>query len=462
MKKVKSILSLLLALIIAMGCVSTAFAADAATEDSDNNTLLTADALVVGGSITGAFDAADDVDYFKITTKKAGLLTVSLQHTTNESTLGYFNVEVLDAEEKILASFVSKGNDAKVTSTAFGVAIGDYYVKVTPVTFDRALSYTLSVTEDTTTVAEKEPNDDSSTATAVDEIKGDNTGSKKYAGFISSATDVDYYSLTKKADGSIYFYIFNNANSAGSYKAELVTYFSPSTDEKVLGSITIAPGEARAMSASVGIEGGKTYFLKVTSADGSTGGYEIRFWNYDHKNTEFEYNNEPAAATKLSVSTDKVDNTRVASITHADDVDFFKIETTDKYAYTLKVNAYVDKMTTAAQWKVSVYAADNLTGDAILEAMATDSKAAELSFNNLEAGIYYIKVTAGTDFNTERYEIELTQAEKEEGPKSFIERLKDIKWGTLLGTFAGWFNQIDIAGVVKAIYQSIMGLLGAI
>ena len=125
MKKVKSILSLLLALIIAMGCVSTAFAADAATEDSDNNTLLTADALVVGGSITGAFDAADDVDYFKITTKKAGLLTVSLQHTTNESTLGYFNVEVIDAEEKVLARFVSKGKDAKITSTAFGVAIGD-------------------------------------------------------------------------------------------------------------------------------------------------------------------------------------------------------------------------------------------------------------------------------------------------------------------------------------------------
>ncbi len=461
MKKVKSILSLLLALIIALGCVSTAFAA-AATENGDNNTIATANALAVGGSITGAFDSADDVDYFKITTKKAGLLTVSLQHTTNESTLGYFNVEVIDAEEKVLASFVSKGSDATVTSTAFGVAIGDYYVKVTPVTFDRALSYTVSVAEDTTTVAEKEPNDDSATATAVDEIKGDNTGSKKYAGFISSATDVDYYSFTKKSDGSIYFYLFNNANSAGSYKAELVTYFSTSTEEKVLGSITIAPGETRAMSASVGIEGGKTYYLKVTSIDGSTGGYEIRFWNYDHKNTEFEYNNEPAAATKISVSTDKVDNSRVASLTHAGDVDYFKFETTDSYNYILKVNAYVDKMDKAAQWYVDVYAADNLTGEAVLEAIATETKGAELSFANLEAGVYYVKVTAGTDFNTERYEIELTQTEKEEGPKSFLERLKEIKWATLLSTFAGWFNQIDIAGVVKAIYQSIMGLMGAL
>lgn len=462
MKKVKSFLSLILALIIAAGCVSTAFAADAATEDSDNNTIVTADALVIGGSITGAFDSDADVDYYAVTTEKESLLTVTIQHTTNESTLGYFNVEVIDADEKVLTSFISKGNEAKVTSTAFGVGVGTYYVKVTPVTFDRTLSYTLSVAVDNTTVSEKEPNNDVANATAVDKISGNNVGTKKYAGFISSATDVDYYSLSTAKNGTIYFYLFNNANSAGSYKAELVTFFSPSTEEKVLGSITIAPGEARAMSASVGIEAGKVYYLKVTSVDGSTGGYEIRFWSYEHNNTEFEYNNEPGAATNLSASTDKTDKSLTGSITHANDVDYYRVNLSDKYGYNLKVKAYVDNMKTAAQWKVAVYAGDNLTGDAVLEAMATDSKAAELSLNSLEAGIYYIKVTAGTDFNSERYEIELEETEKEEGPKSFLERLKEIKWSTLLGTFAGWINQINVAGVVKAIYQSIMGLMGAL
>lgn len=459
MKKVKAILSLLMALMMALGCFSAAFAAD--TEDSDNNTIATADALVIGGSITGAFDAADDVDYFAVTVEKEGLLTVTIEHNTNESTLGYFAVEVVDADEKTVTSLISKGSDAKVTSTAFGVGIGTYYVKVTPITFDRTLSYTVSVAEDNTSVAEKEPNNAPADATAIDKITAKGS-TKKYAGFVSSSTDVDYYKVSTSKDGYIYFYIYNHENSAASYTAELVSYFTTSTTEKVLGTITIAANEASVMSASVGVEANRVYYLKVLSADGSTGGYEIKFYFGEDSNTEIEYNDEAGAATTLDATNKTKDNAIAGAITHANDVDFYRVNLSDKYGYKLNVKAYVENMKTAAQWKVAVYAADNLTGSALLEATATDTAAAELVLNDLEAGIYYVKITAGTDFNSDLYKITLEETEKEEGPKSFFERLKEIKWANLLSTFAGWIGQIDFGGVIKAIYQSIMGLLGAI
>ena len=461
MKKAKALLSLIMALIMALGCFSAAFATDAATEDSDNNTIATADALVIGGSITGAFDAADDVDYFAFTTEKEGLLTVSIEHNTNESTLGYFNVDVIDAETKTLTSFISKGNDKKVTSTVFGVGVGTYYIKVTPITFDRTLSYTVSVAENKTSVAEKEPNNAPADATAIDKITAKGS-TKKYAGFISAASDVDYYKFTTAKDGYIYFYIYNYENSAASYTAELVSYFTTSTTEKVLGTITIGANEASAMSASVGVKGGVYYYLKVTSADGSTGGYEIKFYYGEDSKTEIEYNDEAGAATDLAASNATKDKSIAGAITHAGDIDFYRVNLSDNYGYKLNLKAYVADMKNAAQWKIAVYAADNLTGDSLLEATATDSTAAELSLNDLEAGIYYVKVSAGTDFSSELYKIALEETEKEEGPKSFLERLKEIKWATLLGTFAGWINQIDVKGVVTAIYQSIMGLMGAL
>lgn len=461
MKKAKALLSLLMALIMALGCFSAAFATDAATEDSDNNTIATADALVIGGSITGAFDSADDVDYFAVTTEKECLLTVAIEHNTNESTLGYFNVEVVDAEENTLTSFISKGSDAKVTSTVFGVGIGTYYIKVTPITFDRTLSYNVSVAENNSSVAEKEPNNAPADATAIDKITAKGS-TKKYAGFISAASDVDYYKLTTAKDGYIYFYIYNYENSAASYTAELVSYFTTSTTEKVLGSITIGADDASAMSASVGVKGGVYYYLKVTSADGSTGGYEIKFYYGEDSNTEIEYNDEAGAATDLAASNETKNNAIAGAITHTGDVDFYRVNLSDAHGYKLNLKAYVADMKNAAQWKVAVYAADNLTGDSLLEATATESKAAELSLNDLEAGIYYVKVTAGTDYSSELYKITLEETEKEEGPKSFFERLKEIKWATLFSTFAGWIGQIDIKGVVTAIYQSIRGLMGAL
>ncbi|MBQ4626041.1 MAG: hypothetical protein IJB45_02180 [Clostridia bacterium] len=461
MKKAKAILSLLMALIMALGCFTAAFAADAATEDSDNNTIATADALVIGGSITGAFDSAEDVDYFAVAVEKAGLLTVTIEHNTNESTLGYFNVEVVDADEKTVTSLISKGNEAKVTSTAFGVGIGTYYVKVTPITFDRTLGYTVSVAEDNTSVAEKEPNNAPADATAIDKISAKGS-TKKYAGYISASSDVDYYKVSTAKDGYIYFYIYNHENSSASYTAELVSYYTTNTTEKVLGTITIDADDEYAMSASIGVKGGVFYYLMVTSADGTTGGYEIKFYYGEDSNTEVEYNDETGAATNLAASNATKSNALAGAITHASDVDYYRVNLSDKYGYKLNLKAYVADMKTAAQWKVAVYAGDNPTGSALLEATATDSAAAELSLNDLEAGIYYVKITAGTDFNSDLYKIELIETEKEEGPKSFFERLKEIKWANLLSTFAGWIGQVDFAAVVKAIYQSIMGLMGAL
>ena len=103
MKKIKSFLAVLMALIMSMRFASVAFAADVTETDAANGVVSGADAFVVGDTVTGKINSSEDVDYYALTVAKAGIVTVTVEHAAKEEATGtYFTVEILDEAEKSL------------------------------------------------------------------------------------------------------------------------------------------------------------------------------------------------------------------------------------------------------------------------------------------------------------------------------------------------------------------------
>ena len=91
-------------------------------------------------------------------------------------------------------------------------------------------------------------------------------------------------------------------------------------------------------------------------------------------------------------------------------------------------------------------------------AKATDSnKTATLETKPLDAGNYYIEVVAGDAHDSDIYEISVEEKEASivpEPEKSLIDKIKELNWGALLENFSGWFEQIDIMGMISAMAAS--------
>ncbi len=464
MKNIKSILAFVMALIVAMSCFATAFAAEIREDDTDskNNVISGATVFTAEDTATGVLQQGD-TDYYKFTVETAGLATVTIAHEANASELDYFVVEIIrlaeDNTEAVIASFKSAGNATQVASPAFGADAGDYYVKVTEGNVKGSnLEYTLSFAVDTEALCETEPNDSYKDATAIE--LSTNYEAKKYAATISSADDADYYLVEVPAEGFIYFFIDNDTSAKGNYKVSLLTHIEGTAgvaDDKTLGTVTVAAADSTKTSPSVGVEKG-SYYLKVTGIDGSTGGYNVYALFYGYTGVESEFNGSFATADSIAVS-EALD----ATIFDADDKDYYKFTSTaDNLAFTVKV-APLESNTADGVWQVKIYDAQ---GNAVSGAIATASQSAagEVVFTaeGMAAGTYYIEVTAGSVVNTGYYQISIVDDEEVAPKMTFIERIKNLDWSGFIDNFNGWFLKIDFKSTIKAIGQSIIWLFSAL
>ena len=100
MKKAKSLLALILAMLIAFGSVVCATAVEDPAETEENGTIATADVFGLGTSIKGKLADENDADYFAFTAADSGLVTVTLKHdkkTGVDPVATYFAITVYDA-----------------------------------------------------------------------------------------------------------------------------------------------------------------------------------------------------------------------------------------------------------------------------------------------------------------------------------------------------------------------------
>lgn len=452
MKKAKSILAVLMALIMSMSFASVAFAADVTETDAANGVASGADAFVLGDNVTGKINSSEDVDFFTFTTDKAGLITVTLEHAAKEEATGtYFTVAILDENDKAIASFEVAANAASVSSPAFGAAAGKYFVKVTKGSVcDTTVEYKLTAAVNTDALCEYESNDTRDKATEIELSTKSNL--KKFSGTIpADADDVDYYKVEIKKPGYVYIFVENDATVKGDYAVELETYSEGSNgvaEWKKFGKFEVASTDTTVKSPSIGVTGPTEYYISVT---GTQGGYKLYVIYMEDASSEAEYNDTVAYANKLPES-----GVLYSSIFDKADVDYYSFDVAAKTKYAVKVKADSMTVTTDGQWKVTVVnAKDEVVAGPVT---VTNSKAVDVELTGLDAGTYYVKVESGDILNTNLYTVECVNNGADTSNMSFKELLDNIDWGTLLGNFASWIGMVNIKQIVKDIVASIVAL----
>lgn len=448
MKKIKVILSTLMAVIVAFGCMSVASAAVVDEKNDTNGTMAAADVFKVEDTAKGKINSSEDEDWFCFETAEDGLVTVTLAHTANASASTYFKVEIYNESEKAEASFSSTGNAATASSPAFGAKAGKHFVKVTKGdVVDTTLAYELSVAVNTDALCELESNDTYDKATA---ITVTNFGTyDKYAGTIPSAGDTDYYKFTIAKPGYVYFYIENDAAVKGAYKVELQTWVNGNDGvavSKTIGVFDVKKEDTLVQSPGVGVSAGD-YYLAVS---GTEGGYKIYAGYAESEKRESEYNDTLTDADGLANAV-----ALWGSLFDKDDVDFYKFSA-GKNDSNFKVTLSAYKADVDAQWAVSVLDAN---GNVVIDAVtASNVKAASIDVINLDAGTYYIKVESGAINSSELYQVAVEYTGEDDSDKSFIDILRDINWSTLLDNFSGWIGQIDFKAIISSIAASVIAI----
>lgn len=458
MKKFKSAIALLLALIMTVSCGFAAFAAEGTdatgvNEKEANDTFETANDFKLKDLVKGRLGVADDVDYFALDVEDAGIALITFSHEVKSSASTYFTVEVFDEEFVKETEFTSVGEDAETFSTSFGVKKGVHYFKVSKGQIeDTTLEYRFSVAVDTKARAEKEPNNAPETATEMEfSISGT---AKRYLGNLSEG-DVDYFVVEFLNRGFIYPYIYNTNGKKGEYKLTVSTLVDGAGGEafqKTLGTVDILTSQEYSVGEPIGVSAGK-YYIKI---EGTIGGYETRvFFTESNVNYESEYNNDFKNSDAFVIG-----KTITGSLYDENDVDTFKFTVT-KANKDNKLIVTPDAAAKAeARWTVTVYNAD---GTAITTVDCTSAAPAEIALNDYEAGVYYVSISTTKSYhNAARYTISSKAYKPENTKKSFWEMLKAIDWSKFLNSFKGWFTKIDFVGITKSIYQSIKTIMGMI
>ena len=467
MKKAKSVLSIVMAMLVVMSCMFAASAAEV-TEKEDNGTAATAVSFEIKDTVKGALSKIDDVDYYSFKVEKAGLVTVSVAHNAiagADPTSTVLTVEILDANGNKITQFTSKATDTKSSSDAFGASAETYYVEITAGNiFDNALGYNYELTASLDSAALSET-EDNNTAAKANAMQLSASGSPKvYTGYISE-NDVDYYSITVPGPGIVYFYIYNGSAVRGNYSATLLSYVDKGEAvEKALGTITVNENEASKMSPGVGVNAG-TYLIKIAGNGGSTGTYQTRAFYFTNDKSEMEYNNDNGSANFVNIG-----GTILASVFDKGDIDCFK--------FTVPANNYGYEITLKSQdtanegkWQiVSIANQDGLAtdkdGKVIADnVVATEKEEAKISTGTLAAGTYYIKVKAGNVVNNGIYELSIKakdKPEEDEKDKNLWEKIQDLDWQGFWDNFSDWIGKIDFISIIKSISSSFIRVITAL
>lgn len=451
MKKFKSALALLLALIMTVSCGVAAFATDL-TETDNNNTAETATDFELADTVSGRLEIADDVDYFTFEAASAGIALVTFGHEVVDSTATYFTVKVLDENLATETEFTVIGKDEVTYSTQFSVDKGVHYIVVSEgQVLNTTLGYNFSVKVDTEARAEKEPNNTAAAATTMELSTSGNA--KRYLGNLSQ-DDVDYFVVNVPSNGFIYLYIYNSNGKKGEYKVTASTYVEGEGGVAVLadlGSIDIESYVDKVMSEPIGVTSGK-YYIKI---EGSIGGYETRvFFSESTVDYETEYNNDfqnPDAFT--------IGKTVTGSLYDENDADVYKFTVTKNNKENKLVVTPDASAATTAKWTVSVYDAE---GTLVTTVDASSAAAAEIALNDFEAGVYYVRISTTKSYhNAARYTISTKEYKPDDSSnKSFLDKIKSIDWSKFLNSFKGWFGKIDYVNITKSIVASIKTVFG--
>ncbi len=398
MKALKTMISVLLAVILAFGCIAVAMAADT-VEKEDNDTPATANDFTISSKIKGKLDDVDDIDWFKVDLGTSmGLATFKFSHPGTGTSAVYYKVSVFAEGDtaKAVSSFSVKGDAKDSSSSQVLIPGGIYLVKVESGSINVSDEYSISVSLDSNLITESESNNDKATADEISATAG--YYSKTTYGTLSGSSDVDYFKFHSPTG---YFSIELVALTPGvtytvsaymipgdEYNKELICQYNvASTDcEPSSGN-----PEGFCVSADVGVKEG-TYFITVSSSNAPSSGalYKIRVWTKNNDKCEEEFNYDTNYANTLTLG-----KTIYGTISFDKDIDMFKFAVksdNQKYKITVKADEGNDD---SASWYVSVIKSGK-TLEKYNNVAVTPQKPLEIDVNGLAEGTYYIKISKCT------------------------------------------------------------------
>ena len=469
MKKAKSILAFLMAIVMLMSFAVTGSAATAAAiaeEKEPNGSYETATAFGFATKIKGVLGVATDVDYFSFTADADGLATVTIAHdeiVDASQDVAYFAITVTDASKKEVAAFRSTGAEKETVSPSFAVsAKATYFVKVEMASIHSdTLEYTLLASFEKNALTEKEPNNLAATATNLELSTSGVT--KTYYGTISSNTeenkDVDFYRVAPSKDGVIYLYLYNG-NTPSDFKATLYTHYEGKNGvlfKEEVTSISIDSNTDYAKSVAIGVYG-KEYMLKVEGLNGKDGGYRTRVFYQAVSDAEKEYNNTPTYFTAIEVG-----KALRGTISQKGDVDCYGFNSTkDNVGYEVSIKLADDKSPKTGSWKVTIREGKNQGIVSSVENVEIKAdKPVVITTGALPTDRnYYVIVEGGSTITTEIYKISIDKivAKEEEKPteseKDFGTQIKEY-FDQFWGNFVDWIDEVNFLGIIKDILPGV-------
>lgn len=450
MKKFKSVIALLLAVLMFASCFATASAATTASETEPNDTV--ANTFEIGKEISGVLGTDSDKDCFSFKSAKTGLAKLTFKHNAVVNAVGSYFTVTVTKDNAVVAEFTSAGTSTSDTAEFLVMANADYVVAVKKgVVCDTTLGYSLSVAVDDSITSETEPNN---TVDKANTLALSVSGSPKFYYGSTSASDVDYFKITVAKNGVLNLYLYNDFANKEAVTATLETYIESANGTQVpaeVTSIVMAADDDSKIGPSVCVPAGD-YFLKVTGK--GTGTYRTRVYFREVTNTETEINDTAAMADKIAIGT-----AYKATLDEKNDKDYFEFTAAaDNKGFDVNFKA-----TKNGEWTVRVLNASNDAVADTLKVKATDSsKTAKLETKPLAAGTYYIEVGAGEAHDSDIYEISVTAKEKSivpEPEKDLFDKIGDLDWGALWDNFSGWIEEINFFGMLTSMFSSIlMGL----
>lgn len=365
-------------------------------ETEANN--LSADATVINANTTytGALYCSEDEDWYKVTTDKAGKLTLDFKLSDDadveEIDHGWM-VYIMDSQMNILKKYTDIKGDATFDILPFEA--GTYYVRVdadydyNDSTAPTDCGYTICMNHVYDASWESEYNDEKAKSDTI-------TANKVYSGTLYKSDDVDWYKVTTTKAGKmqVVFNLDESVNLDDVHYGWKIKIYDASLN--ILKEYTDIKSNMK--SAILPFTKG-TYYVEV-SADYDYNDttaptdciYKLKFAHTVAATWESEVND-----TKAKSDTITVNKTYYGNLYRSDDVDWYKVTTTKTGYFQVKfgVSTNISLDDIDYGWKFTVYD-KNLK---VIKEYTEVKKTKTSAILPYAKGTYYIKVEADYDYN---------------------------------------------------------------
>ncbi len=371
----------------------SATSSESTTEESTNNTKLTAQVIETGTPIISSLADDKDIDWYKFSLESDGYFNFNFEHEIISSSITYWNINIYKSDgTTLINTFSSAGNNSLTSSANIGLSKGDYYIKIdSPLYCHSDIEYILSTSFTKSDTFETEDNGSKNNADIID-------CNIEYTGSLMDKNDNDWYKFTVDKQG--YIDISFTHDTLENTSVYWVANIYKSDGTTLINSLEVKGNIETSSFPSMSLAEGD-YYIKITNNGSYLSSMDYTFSvNFTEDDSwETETNNTKTEANLIST-----DTLYYGTILKKDDIDFYKF-TLDE-AKVLNIDFEHDTFEdSGVYWNIKICQSDGTTE--IYSMSSTGSAAITKSASiSLDAGDYYLKITPRNEYyyNTMKYQ----------------------------------------------------------